>query len=150
MRFHFTRAIQKNFTSGGDTLLTSMRSALFSVSLALAVALIPSAFAKGSGHVSTVRGSRPSRTAAKLKPQQPRSNHCTSCTRDADGRIQRRVSAKHRFERSNPCPSTGKTSGKCPGYVIDHVLPLKRGGADAPSNMQWQTKDAAKAKDKAE
>jgi hypothetical protein len=30
--------------------------------------------------------------------------------------------------------------------VIDHVVPLKRGGADAPTNMQWQTKADAKAK----
>jgi hypothetical protein len=29
-------------------------------------------------------------------------------------------------------------------------MPLKRGGADAPGNMQWQTKAAAKAKDKIE
>jgi hypothetical protein len=34
--------------------------------------------------------------------------------------------------------------------VIDHVKPLKRGGADEPSNMQWQTKEAAKQKDKTE
>jgi hypothetical protein len=32
--------------------------------------------------------------------------------------------------------------------VIDHIVPLKRGGADSASNMQWQTKEAAKAKDK--
>jgi hypothetical protein len=32
--------------------------------------------------------------------------------------------------------------------VIDHVRSLKRGGADDPSNMQWQTKAAVKAKDK--
>jgi hypothetical protein len=32
--------------------------------------------------------------------------------------------------------------------VIDHVKPLATGGADAPSNMQWQTKADAKAKDK--
>jgi hypothetical protein len=34
--------------------------------------------------------------------------------------------------------------------VIDRVVPLKRGGPDAPGNMQWQTKAAAKAKDKVE
>jgi hypothetical protein len=32
--------------------------------------------------------------------------------------------------------------------VVDHIAPLKRGGADTPSDMQWQTK--AKAKDKVE
>jgi hypothetical protein len=35
-----------------------------------------------------------------------------------------------------------------PGYVVEHVQALKHGGADSPSNMQWQTKEAAKAKDK--
>jgi hypothetical protein len=40
-----------------------------------------------------------------------------------------------------------RVRGACPGYVIDHVIALKRGGADAPSNMQWQTVRAAKAKD---
>jgi hypothetical protein len=34
--------------------------------------------------------------------------------------------------------------------MIDHVVPLKRGGPDRPSNMQWQTKEAAKEKDKTE
>ena len=38
----------------------------------------------------------------------------------------------------------------CPGYVIDHVTPLKRGGADAADNMQWQTTVAAKIKDRTE
>jgi hypothetical protein len=49
---------------------------------------------------------------------------------------------------THPCPSTGRTSGSCPGYVVDHVTPLKRNGADRPSNMQWQTVAEAKAKDK--
>jgi hypothetical protein len=40
--------------------------------------------------------------------------------------------------------------GACPGFVVDHIKPLKRGGADAPGNMQWQTTAAAKAKDKIE
>jgi len=56
--------------------------------------------------------------------------------------------AKQEFKRAQPCPSTGKSRGACPGYVIDHITPLKRGGADAPYNMQWQTKEAAKQKDK--
>jgi hypothetical protein len=31
-----------------------------------------------------------------------------------------------------------------------HIVPLKGGGADEPGNMQWQTKEAAKAKDRIE
>ena len=55
-----------------------------------------------------------------------------------------------RVQAVTPCPSTGKSSGARPGYVIDHVESLKRGGADAPSKMQWQTKEQAKEKDKIE
>jgi hypothetical protein len=44
----------------------------------------------------------------------------------------------------------GKTSGRCPGYVVDHVKALECGGVDEPSNMQWQTIAAGKAKDKTE
>jgi hypothetical protein len=56
--------------------------------------------------------------------------------RDTNGKIARSPQAKHEFKKSQPCPSTGKSSGGCPGYVIDHVMPLKRGGADALGNMQ--------------
>jgi hypothetical protein len=34
--------------------------------------------------------------------------------------------------------------------VVDHIIPLERGGSDAPDNMQWETKAEAKAKDKVE
>ena len=62
----------------------------------------------------------------------------------------RSASAKAEFRHNNPCPATGKTTGKCPGYVIDHVQALKSGGADTAANMQWQTREAAKAKDRVE
>ena len=64
------------------------------------------------------------------------------------GKIARSAKAKDEFKHSHPCPSTGRASGACPGYVIDHVQALKHGGADSPNNMQWQTTAAAKEKDK--
>src|SRR6266404_5706098 len=36
----------------------------------------------------------------------------------------RSQSVKHEFQRQHPCPSTGRTTGACPGYVKDHVVPL--------------------------
>jgi hypothetical protein len=63
-------------------------------------------------------------------------------TRDLRGRIKRSEAAKHEFMRM-----TGYPHGR-PGYVVDHIMPLKRGGPDIPANMQWQTVEEAKAKDK--
>ena len=34
------------------------------------------------------------------------------------------------------------------GYVVAHIRPLKCSGADSTSNMQWQTIEEAKQKDK--
>ena len=79
-----------------------------------------------------------------------KATQCASCKRDNTGKIKRDPAARRSFQQSHPCPSTGKTSGGCPGYVVDHIRPLKRGGADSPDNMQWQSKAAAKAKDKVE
>ncbi len=61
--------------------------------------------------------------------------------RDSHGRIARSSKAKAEFRKQ-----TGYPHGR-PGYVIDHRIPLSRGGSDSPSNMQWQTKEEAKAKD---
>ena len=68
--------------------------------------------------------------------------------RDSHGHIARNPHAKEEFRRSHPCPATGKKYGACPGWVVDHVQALKHGGADDPSNMQWQTTEEAKAKDR--
>lgn len=68
--------------------------------------------------------------------------------RDAAGHIKRSPRARAEFKRLEQCPSTRRSSGGCPGYVIDHIVALKRGGADHYANMQWQTKAEAKEKDK--
>jgi hypothetical protein len=52
------------------------------------------------------------------------------------------------FQREHPCPSTGRTSGACPGYRKDHVKPLACGGPDAVWNLQWQTVAEARVKDR--
>lgn len=71
-------------------------------------------------------------------------------TSAAEARTKRSHAAKVAFARQNPCPATGLRKPSCPGYVIDHVEPLCAGGADRPSNMQWQAKAEAKEKDKLE
>ena len=68
----------------------------------------------------------------------------------ADANTRRDSKARAEFQRVNPCPATGKRTGACPGYVVDHVLPLCAGGADSPDNMQWQTIAEAKIKDRVE
>ncbi len=67
-----------------------------------------------------------------------------------EAKIPRSSSAKAEFKRQQPCPSTGKPRGACPGYIIDHVIPLCAGGQDEPANMQWQTVADAKEKDRDE
>src|SRR5205823_3973818 len=52
------------------------------------------------------------------------------------------------FQHLHPCPSTGKRTGTCPGYVKDHVVPLCAEGADTVANIQWQTIAEAKEKDR--
>lgn len=55
------------------------------------------------------------------------------------------------FKRHNPCPATGERRGSCPGFIVDHVVPLCAGGADDhKTNMQWQSVEDAKAKDRLE
>jgi hypothetical protein len=66
----------------------------------------------------------------------------------APATVKRSHAAIAAFKRANPCPATGRPSGKCPGYVIDHINPLACGGEDAPSNMQWQTRAESLEKDR--
>ena len=103
-----------------------------------------------SGHTSSKAhsGSRTSRSSNRVSSGHRSTKAAAGVKRDSHGRIARSQKAKDQFKKSHPCPATGKSSGACKGYVIDHVQALKHGGADAPSNMQWQTKEAAKQKDR--
>jgi len=91
------------------------------------------------GHSGHVKGSRhPGSTTHGT------THHWTGYVgaRDGHGRLVRSEAAKREFMRE-----TGYPHGR-PGYVVDHIIALKRGGPDRPSNMQWQTITEAKAKDK--
>jgi hypothetical protein len=52
--------------------------------------------------------------------------------------------ARHEFMKQTGYPNGRK------GWVVDHIVPLCRGGGDVVSNLQWQTAADAKAKDKIE
>jgi hypothetical protein len=54
------------------------------------------------------------------------------------------------FRKLNACPATQSTKGACPGWVVDHIIPLCAGGLDGPSNMQWQDHATSVEKDKTE
>jgi hypothetical protein len=66
----------------------------------------------------------------------------------ASAREYRSREVTREFQREHPCPSTGRTSGACPGYRKDHVKALACGGRDAVWNLQWQTVAEARAKDR--
>jgi hypothetical protein len=81
---------------------------------------------------------------APAQHHEPKAATSSAVARNERGRIQRSDAARHAFARQ-----TGYPNGR-PGYVIDHIRPLACGGADVPSNMQWQTIAAGKAKDRTE
>lgn len=63
--------------------------------------------------------------------------YCGEPKRDASGSILRSQAVIAAFQKQHPCPSTGKTTGACRGWAINHVIPLACGGCDSVSNMQW-------------
>lgn len=85
-----------------------------------------------------------SHSSKHSSPSAHKSSYAAGVKRDSRGHIARSSKAKAEFMKQ-----TGHPHGR-PGYVVDHIVPLKRGGSDTPNNMQWQTKGEAKAKDKTE
>jgi 5-methylcytosine-specific restriction endonuclease McrA len=73
-----------------------------------------------------------------------------ACLFCASAEARRSGAARRQFAKIYACPSTGAHKPACPGYQIDHILPLKCGGADRTHNMQWLTVAAHKAKTRRE
>lgn len=76
--------------------------------------------------------------AAVADPSVIETRYCVATpVRASDGRILRRTDVLLAYRKLYPCPSTGKTTGACPGWNIDHTIPLVCGGCDAVSNLTW-------------
>ncbi len=54
-----------------------------------------------------------------------------------DTRQVRGYAAKAEFRKIHECPSTGRNTGACPGWQVDHVIPLASCGCDIVENLQW-------------
>ena len=85
-------------------------------------------------------GSHSGRSSHPRAYSAPRSHSSTKSSH----RIHRSKAAKDDFMRQSGHPHGW------PGHVVDHIVPLACGGSDDPSNMQWQTTEEGKAKDKVE
>ena len=67
--------------------------------------------------------------------------------RTPTGRIARSTNEVVKFKKLNPCPVSSIPGKYCPGYVVDHVVPLCLCGPDKIANMQWQSLAESKVKD---
>ena len=63
--------------------------------------------------------------------------YCGPPSRNAAGEILRSSAVLTAFKRAHPCPVTGLSTGACPGWAIDHIIPLACEGCDAVSNLAW-------------
>lgn len=61
----------------------------------------------------------------------------TEVKREPSGKIARDMHEVFKFRAIYPCPATGLVTGACPGWAVDHVIPLACGGCDVIGNMQW-------------
>lgn len=62
---------------------------------------------------------------------------CGAPAREADGTIKRSSTVLNAYKKLHPCPVTGKSTGACPGWSVNHIIPLASGGCDSVINMAW-------------
>jgi hypothetical protein len=105
---------------------------------------VPPHYRAAPGSGAGASGAKPPATPSTNSATGSSGKGCQTCPRDSKGRIIRSEAAKKEFMKE-----TGYPHGR-PGYVVDHIIPLECGGADDPSNMQWQTAADAKDKDRTE
>jgi len=102
------------------------------IALCLLLSSVPTWASASRGAARSAPRSTSRSTAARSKSRSSATRYktpatkCTSCARAANGKIARSPAARRSFRSSHPCPATGKTSGACRGYVVDHVVPLAR------------------------
>lgn len=66
--------------------------------------------------------------------------------------VKRSAAVLKAFRKTHPCPSTNKTTGACPGWILDHGTPLCLTGpqGDVSWNLFWADVYSAKQKDRLE
>lgn len=76
---------------------------------------------------------------ASAQPMDPRVCRASlaDIPRTVSGKIKRSSAEINSFRALWACPATHLNTGACPGWAIDHVIPLADGGCDAVGNMQW-------------
>lgn len=70
-----------------------------------------------------------------MAPIDPR--YCGEPPRYANGKIKRSSKVRNDFANVFPCPATLQPTTVCPGWSIDHTIPLASGGCDTVANMSW-------------
>src|SRR5262249_21233926 len=110
------------------------------VALAAVALLVPLTVVAQKGG----RSSHSSRSSSTKTTKSSVPKKSTVAKRNSNGKIKRSASARAEFMRRTGYPKGRK------GYVVDHILPLECGGADVRANMQWQTAQEAKIKDRSE
>ena len=55
------------------------------------------------------------------------------------GHLARSAAEVLAFKPENPCPVTHRHRSACPGWQVDHTIPLCAGGLDKAGNMAWLT-----------